>query len=358
MQCGSWDPGALYGFPRGDFPELPQGYAFWDRELLTKSGICAVVTVYGNRLVTKPGPRSKGDSQGVVLREGEGSCSNMPREEDERLSWLVDAIGSLVGLSHGGDARQTLSEDLSSSREVSTFLDDRGLQSLKAVVNPGSGRAEFTCKLGSTARAGANENTVDVVFVKRGSEPLSPDNMSKALEVHSSVASQGSALDSLYNTLRAVWCPTLLQNSEQADKLPPRVQQLLSELEQTLSSAGGGRGGVDDSLENIVGIHEPADEFRFWMQLKEDRRSPARALAKAVDQSYADVVPGFASLLDAQQQMDMNSALDLVSRSFDAINAAWLATSDGVAYPQRRMTHFLDCVGRSLCLYLQRHLSA
>jgi hypothetical protein len=282
----------------------------------------------------------------------------MPREEDERLSWLVDAIGSLVGLSHGSDARQTLSEDLSSSREVSTFLDDRGLQSLKAVVNPGSGRAEFTCKLGSTARAGANENTVDVVFVKRGSEPLSPDNMSKALEVHSSVASQGSALDSLYNTLRAVWCPTLLQNSEQADKLPPRVQQLLSELEQTLSSAGGGRGGVDDSLENIVGIHEPADEFRFWMQLKEDRRSPARALAKAVDQSYADVVPGFASLLDAQQQMDMNSALDLVSRSFDAINAAWLATSDGVAYPQRRMTHFLDCVGRSLCLYLQRHLSA
>jgi len=101
-------------------------------------------------------------------------------------------------------------------------------------------------------------------------------------------------------------------------------------------------------------VYEPPDEFRFWMQLKEDRRSPARELAKVVDQSFQDISsPGFTSL----DSHDMNAVLDLVSRSFDAFNSAWMVVSDGQAFPQRRMAHLFDCVGKALCLYIQKQLS-
>ena len=272
---------------------------------------------------------------------------------DARLEFVATSIVAICRLFD--KEKRTLYDHIEMrSREIGIFLDDGNVACLKAVVYP-NGKVEFTSKLGDASSAGYDENAMDILFVKRvGNTTITPDNISKSLEVHSI---QGSPLDGLYYTLKGMWCPTLLQNSIVAQEVPPRVQQLLSELEQTLSTsvrsdsrANGGGGGVD----YFSDVYEPADEFRFWAQLKEDRHSPARNLAKAVDRAFGDIsVPGFSAL----DSSDLSAVYDLVTRSFDAFHSAWSAVSDGQSYPQRRMAHFFDCVGKSLCLYIQRQLA-
>jgi hypothetical protein len=79
-----------------------------------------------------------------------------------------------------------------------------------------------------------NEMTINsVLFVKRTNEPITPQNISKCLDIQTL---QGSPLNGLFNSLKSVWCPTLLDNNANTDKLPPRIKQLLAELESTLSN--------------------------------------------------------------------------------------------------------------------------
>ena len=46
-----------------------------------------------------------------------------------------------------------------------------------------------------------------VLFIKRNKEPLHPDNMQAVLDI---LSLKGSPVDSLYLSLKAVWCPALL----------------------------------------------------------------------------------------------------------------------------------------------------
>lgn len=200
----------------------------------------------------------------------------------------------------------------------------------------------------------SEENSISVLFVKRSSDPINPKNISKCLDVHTI---QGSALDGLYNTLRGVWCPTLLQSPQWNGKLPPRVQQLLTELETTLSASvrKETQSSSSTDIENVSDIIEPIDEINFWLRIKEERRSPLRNLARLVDQSFAEITsPGFSDL----DTLDLSVVADVVNRTFDALNGAWTAApQDGGKYPQRRMEHLLDCIGSALCRYLQRKLA-
>lgn len=194
------------------------------------------------------------------------------------------------------------------------------------------------------------------MFVKRGVEPLSAQNISKNLDIHTL---QGSPLASLFNSLRGMWCPTLLENSTRSEQVAPRVKQLLAELESTLSSSvrsGDAKRGNSDDIENVSDIQEPVHEINFWLRVKEDRRSPARNLAKQVDEALVEFA-GIAEL----NNMELSAVSDLVNLSLDVLNNMWNANGgaqDNVYYPQRRMTHFFDCIGSALVRYVQQQLAS
>ena len=216
------------------------------------------------------------------------------------------------------------------------------------------------------------ETAVVILFVKRSTSPIDPSNISTCLDV---LTLHGSPVDGLYNALRSVWCPTLLKNSQWNDKLPTRVQQLLTELESTLSTSvgGGSKSGSGSSstenLEDISNISSPQDEIRFWSQLKEDRRSPYNSLARTVDLAFQDISSGF----DELEGLDFDSVSDLLNHTLDALNSAWSGSSggddrdsrnrgrdrdgDSSKYPQSRMAHFFNCIGSSLCRYIQKQMS-
>jgi hypothetical protein len=225
---------------------------------------------------------------------------------DQRVNFLVDNVLSLCQIGDSG-SRERIADKCERSREVSNFLDDprsvpcphaacfrvsctcerilitptpllhtphtphtRSSRCLCLKVTYANGNFEFTTQLGDAKEnEGEKAEKTDVLFVKRGTEPLSPENISKNLDVHSL---QGSPLAGLFNSLRGIWCPTLLQNSDVSEKLPPKVKQLLAELEATLSTVSGSNGSND--VEDVSEISHPSDEIAFWTRLKEDRRSP------------------------------------------------------------------------------------
>ena len=149
------------------------------------------------------------------------------------------------------------------------------------VTISGAGDVGFYVDMSQTSESSGN--SVEVFFVKRIFEPLTPENISKSLEVFTL---HGAPLEALYHTLRGVWCPVLLKGSLEFS-LPPRVQHLLTELEDSLQqsvrvSDRHGAGSETSDIQSVVGIGGPADELHFWRNICDDRRSPYKTLAKEI----------------------------------------------------------------------------
>mgnify|MGYP003385980746 FL=1 len=111
------------------------------------------------------------------------------------------------------------------------------MYSVKSLEIICTSEGEISCNIqsGESKKSKAVDDTATKLhFVKHSiCPPLSPDNISKYVDVH---ASHGSPLDSLYTALQGMWCPMLLENSDQRNKLTPRIQQLLTELESSLKT--------------------------------------------------------------------------------------------------------------------------
>jgi dynein heavy chain 2, cytosolic len=239
-------------------------------------------------------------------------------------------------------------EGLSSFSLLFFILICSSILSLKASVFQ-DGNVVFTTNF--TSSISYEETSIDVIFYKRNTEPLNEENITHILDVQSL---QGSPLDALYTSLKGVWCPALLKNNEWSNKLPPRVMQLLTELESVLGDSNREESPDAINLENTSSMLEPNDEIKFWIALKDNRRIPFKSLVLAVDQSLNEVSsPGFSDL----ETLDIAGLEDLVARLLDALNSIWCVSADGKVYPQKRMEHFFNCIGGALCRRLQQLLS-
>jgi dynein heavy chain 2 len=230
------------------------------------------------------------------------------------------------------------------------------ITSLKAIVFADGG-CEFTTSV--SAAISYEDQHTDILFVKRSFDPITPTNISSCLDVHTI---HGSPLDGLYNTLKGVFCPTLLEG-EWKDKMPPKIHQLLTDLEKTLSTSVRSDLSTDTSgprfdISNVSGITSPMDEIDFWNRLKDDKRQVTfKELARRVSQAYSVMIsPGFADL----DSLDMASVEEFLPKVHDALEEAWKpndSSRDRSPYPQRRMEHLFDCIGSALCRYIQQKLS-
>lgn len=217
---------------------------------------------------------------------------------------------------------------------------------MKALVIE-NGDVRFTTRLDERDA----QSSVNVVFVKRNFQAISPTNISQCVDIHSS---RGPALESLYSTLKEVWCPSLLENPETAERIPAKIRQLLTDLSVTLGDTAKGDSVDSIDINNVTNISEPVDEIDFWSRLKDDRRSAYKSLAKNVDRALADInSPGFADL----DSFDLSTIPDLIVRTLDALNGAYTApSSDGNSFPQRRMEYLFDCIGGAISRFVQQKL--
>ncbi len=275
---------------------------------------------------------------------------------DPRLDFLCESISSICSVR---DVSSLLNA-ASSSKEVHHFLDDSNTSTLKVSVITNTSDVTFTTDLSASNKNSNDENSIDIMFTKRQADVVTPDNVRSLIDIQT--LSSNNPLDSLYNNLRSVWCPTLLQNSTVTDQLPPKVVQLLSELERTLGTSARSNGNNsnngrnnDDDIENMSGIHEPMDEIRYWADTKSNRRSQYNQLADSLDIYFHDISNpvGFNDI----ESLDFSQVADLVNVTFDSLNGIWSTIVDRQVYPQKRMVHLFDIIGKSLCRYIQKTLS-
>lgn len=218
------------------------------------------------------------------------------------------------------------------------------------------GNIDFTRNV--TSSISYDETSLTVLFIKRNTMSISPSNISSTLEVQTL---HGSPLTGIYNSLRNVWCPSLL-NSEWTQKLSPKIPQLLAELESSLSvSVKSPDSFIDirnvNDIDNVSEIFEPSDEIKFWSDLKDSRKSKFRNIAKKIDSCLVDVTsPGFYDV----DSLTFEAFNELIVNTFDVLNGIWLLPDefDGQVYPQERMEHFFDCIGSSIVRYIQKQFQS
>lgn len=319
---------------------------------------------------------------------------------DLRLEFFFSNIGAACPV-----AKNT-HECIENSRDVKEFLDDPrqvfgvcigycffffcnllfdpsfaySVKSLE-VVCTSEGEISFNAQSGNSKKTRSVEDTATKLhFVKHSiCPPLSPDNITQYVDVH---ASHGSPLDSLYTALQGMWCPMLLQNSDQRNKLTPRIQQLLTELESSLKTTvhqsgnsidDGSQHRGGDNIDNFADIHEPVDEINFWNKVRNDSRSSYKHLARGVDEALNDMCSGngsdfgFNCSNDELLAIDITEFTKVVDRSLDALNAIWNVDAgsstggrgdDGSVYPQARMVHLFDVMGNTVSRYILHYLSS
>ena len=189
--------------------------------------------------------------------------------EDARLAFIAPSCQS----ASSSRDKDLIADCVSRSKDVSFFLDDSNCKSLRARISS-SGDISFTTQLNSASKA--DENSVDVVFVRRKPEPIN----SYTCTAHWMYKRAWEPFRWSLSYLKAVWCPALLDNSSVANNLLSKSCATVDQfgtnswLICTGSDATSVRDG--DELHEISTINTPYDELCFWRDLKNSRRSPVR----------------------------------------------------------------------------------
>uniref|UniRef100_A0AAR2JAS5 Dynein heavy chain tail domain-containing protein n=1 Tax=Pygocentrus nattereri TaxID=42514 RepID=A0AAR2JAS5_PYGNA len=250
--------------------------------------------------------------------------------KDPRKLFLLTTAGNYFSLNPPSS--------LSACTELNSFLDDAN-QFILAASKEG-GELHFSDK----------ERLL--VFFKLRPCVITEENVSRAVLVSSMLE---SPVSTLYQTLRWVFNPALLQDEKWSQAFDPRLQSLLSELEAGLGSVLRHTNTKDSgkrslSEDDVLGIVTPCDEFQYWAEVgrtaerssERERAAHFSELFKPIDYSNLDSV----SLVEA---------LDLVENTRDVLDDVW-KQDEHKPYPETRMCRLMDVIGSSLGRFVQKKL--
>uniref|UniRef100_A0A8B9KYT5 Dynein cytoplasmic 2 heavy chain 1 n=1 Tax=Astyanax mexicanus TaxID=7994 RepID=A0A8B9KYT5_ASTMX len=235
---------------------------------------------------------------------------------------------------------------LSTSTELNTFLDDANQFIL--VTSSDGDQLRFFNKVHDW-----DEERV-LVFFKLHPCVITEENVSRAVLVSTMLE---SPVHTLYQTLRQVFNPALLQDEKWSQAFDPRLQSLLSELEEGLGSvlrhtlpkdSGKKRLSEDD----VVGIVTPSDEFQYWAELGQTvEKSSKRERAAHFSELFKPIVKDYSNL----ESLSLLDALELAENSRDVLDDVW-RQNEHTPYPEIRMRRLMDIIGSSLGRFVQKKL--
>uniref|UniRef100_A0AAY5F0X4 Cytoplasmic dynein 2 heavy chain 1 n=1 Tax=Electrophorus electricus TaxID=8005 RepID=A0AAY5F0X4_ELEEL len=253
-----------------------------------------------------------------------------PASEDPRKHFLLTTAWNYFSL------KPQLS--LFSCTELNSFLDDAS-EFLLAASRQGD-ELHFSNKMDS----GWGEERV-LVFFKLRPCVITEENVSSVL-VSSMLE---SPISTLYQALRQVFNPALLQDEKWSQVFDPRLQSLLSELEVGLGSVLRHTHPKNPGKRSIV---TPCDEFQYWTELVHLReRSTERERAVHFCELFSPIEKVYSNL----ESVCLVEGLDLVESTRDVLDDIW-RQSEHAPYPETRMRRLLDVIGSSLGRFVQKKL--
>ncbi|KAM4743047.1 cytoplasmic dynein 2 heavy chain 1 isoform 3-T4 [Anableps anableps] len=261
--------------------------------------------------------------------------------EDARKKFVLTTAGNFYGVKP--------SSSLADNQKLNNFLDDGNEFILSFTRN------DNELHLSNKIEASGVDKEKLLVFFKLQPTVITEDNLHRSLLVSSMLE---SPINTLYQAVKRVFAPVLLQDERWRSAFDPKLASLLNELEVGLGSVvrqsgakpSAKKGRTDD---DVLGILTPSDEFQFWADLSESaEKSSLKERATYFTEQFKPLQKEYAGL----DGLSMSDVVDLVEQSKDTLDDVWRQT-DFQPYPETRMIRLMDIIGEALGRYVQRKLS-
>uniref|UniRef100_A0A3P9QAB0 Cytoplasmic dynein 2 heavy chain 1 n=1 Tax=Poecilia reticulata TaxID=8081 RepID=A0A3P9QAB0_POERE len=262
--------------------------------------------------------------------------------EDPRKKFVLTTAGNFYGVKP--------SSSLADNQELNNFLDDGNEFILSFTRN--NNELHLSNKI--EASEGNSKEKV-LVFFKLHPTVITEDNLHRSLLVSSMLE---SPITTLYQAVKQVFAPVLLQDEHWRSVFDPKLASLLNELEAGLGSVVRQSGDKPSATkgrteDDVLGILTPSDEFQFWANLSESaEKSSLRERASYFTQQFKSIQKEYVGL----DSLSMSDVVDLVEQSKDTLDDVWRQT-DFQPYPELRMIRLMDIIGGALGRYVQKKLS-
>uniref|UniRef100_A0A3B5L503 Dynein heavy chain tail domain-containing protein n=1 Tax=Xiphophorus couchianus TaxID=32473 RepID=A0A3B5L503_9TELE len=247
--------------------------------------------------------------------------------EDPRKKFVLTTAGNFYGV--------TPSSSLADNQELNNFLDDGNEFILS-----------FTRNNNELHLSNKECKKKVLVFFKLHPTVITEDNLHRSLLVSSMLE---SPITTLYQAVKQVFAPVLLQDERWRSAFDPKLASLLNELEAGLGSVVRQSGDKPSAMkgrteDDVLGILTPSDEFQFWANLSESaEKSSLRERASYFTQQFKSIQKEYVGL----DSLSMSDVVDLVEQSKDTLDDVWRQT-DFQPYSELRMIRLMDIIGGSL----------
>ncbi|XP_054598719.1 cytoplasmic dynein 2 heavy chain 1 isoform X1 [Nothobranchius furzeri] len=260
--------------------------------------------------------------------------------EDARKKFILATAGNFYG--------SVPPSSLADRSEMNNFLDDGNEFILSFSRHDGD------LQLSNKVESWRDGKEKVLVFFKLYPTVITNENLHQSLLVSSMLE---SPINTLYQAVKQVFAPVLLQDEHWRSAFDPKLANLLTELEVGLGSVvrhSGAKSFKKGFVEgDVLGILTPSDEFQFWADLSERaERSSMRERALFFTEQFKPLQKEFAGL----DGLSMSDVVDLVEQSKDTLDDVWRQT-DFEPYPETRMVRLMDVIGGALGRYVQKKLS-
>uniref|UniRef100_A0A8C1IPK5 Dynein cytoplasmic 2 heavy chain 1 n=1 Tax=Cyprinus carpio TaxID=7962 RepID=A0A8C1IPK5_CYPCA len=256
----------------------------------------------------------------------------MPGTDDPRKLFILTTAGNYFSL----DTQASLS----TCRPLDNFLDDSNEFLLS--VSRNTDELRFSNKLESMDGDGRV-----LLFFKPHPCVVSEENLHRSVLVSSMLE---SPISTLYQALRQVYGPVLLQDDKWSQSFDSKLQSLLTDLEVGLGSVLRHSHPKDSGERSIM---TPLDEFSFWADVgRSGQNSRERDRAAHFSELFTTIEKDYSNL----DSFSLVELLDLIESTRETVDDVW-KQNEHAPYPETRMIRLMDVIGGALGRFVQRKLS-
>ncbi|XP_073674385.1 cytoplasmic dynein 2 heavy chain 1-like [Garra rufa] len=264
-----------------------------------------------------------------------------PGTDDPRKLFILTTAGNYFSLD--------TSASLSTCHPLDNFLDD-GNEFLLTVTR-NKDELQFSNKLENMDGDGRV-----LLFFKPHPCVVSEENLHRSVLVSSMLE---SPISTLYQALRQVYSPVLLQDDKWSQSFDSKLQSLLTDLEVGLGSVlrhshPKDSGKRSQSETDVLSIMTPLDEFSFWADVsRSGQQGRERDRATHFSELFATIEKDYSNL----DSFSLVEVLDLIESTRETVDDVW-KQNEYAPYPETRMIRLMDVIGGALGRFVQRKLSA
>uniref|UniRef100_A0A672SRA8 Dynein cytoplasmic 2 heavy chain 1 n=1 Tax=Sinocyclocheilus grahami TaxID=75366 RepID=A0A672SRA8_SINGR len=256
-----------------------------------------------------------------------------PGTDDPRKLFILTTAGNYF--------RLDTPASLSTCRPLDNFLDDSNESLLTVTRN--ADELHFSNKVRV------------LLFFKPHPCVVSEENLHRSVLVSSMLE---SPISTLYQALRQVYGPVLLQDDKWSQSFDSKLQSLLTDLEVGLGSVlrhshPKDSGERSHSETDVLSIMTPLDEFGFWADVsRSGQHSRERDRAAHFSELFTTIEKDYSNL----DSFSLVEVLDLIESTRETVDDVW-KQNEHALYPEIRMIRLMDVIDGALGRFVQRKLS-